>query len=202
MTRWAIAELPPLQAADIVLTRNNALSSRFIRWLLCSDYSHALMIAWPVRLARLTWDYAIIESIAKGVSPGSLVDFYSDQNIAVVRYRGLSSFDGKKIVKEALGYGRKSYDWLLPLAITRKYGWCYIFRLLYRRLTGRMITLPHIEDGRVVCTELIQECYSHLGFRLCRDDVLLPPDTHILRAFTCEVIFRSDVAGRHDQTEH
>jgi hypothetical protein len=120
-------------------------------------------------------DYAILESIAKGVSPGSLRDFYEGQDICILR---LDCPDGqaKKIVARALGYGRAYYDWLIWWPILRRVGLLGFLRLLWKVLTGSPVEIPRVKDGRVVCVELVQDVAEDAGFPLCPADVLLKPD--------------------------
>ena len=153
-----------LQAGDIVGIRGS-------RWNpLCwvsehltyphSAYYHFLIVGY-LRGAQRT----IYESIGKGVSIGFL-DFYKGQEIVVYRiFAEDSAAIGKQVINIIPGYGRASYDYLLPiklLAGALKVWGCQLVHL-HLPTVLRPASLPYAKDGQFICTELAVQPFADIG---------------------------------------
>lgn len=172
---WRIADLPALRPGDWAYVRTNSIPSWIIRFLFKSHYNHALWIAQIFETAQGVVEHiGIIESVAKGVSPGDLWDLYHKSDIAVMR-ADCDDETAKRALAQAYKYGRKRYDFLIPFDTIRRYGWRNTLVAIWWILRGEQVLFPHVKDERVVCVEEIQEPYSDIGFPLIDDAWLLAP---------------------------
>ena len=104
-------------------------------------------------------DYAVLESVNKGVTVGRL-SWYTDRSYNVFRLNRPDSVEiGNSAYLKATKFGRHRYDWKMPFKlawtfITRRFRPCYVTEIPYQR------------DHDFLCTELVFEAYRLAGVRL------------------------------------
>ena len=175
---WQLSELPELRPGDWAYIRTKTIASFVIRFLFKSYYNHALWIAQILKNDQgVLQSVGIIESVAKGVSPGDLWKLYQKADIVIMR-ADCPDETAHQALMEAYKNGRKRYDWLIPLDIIRRYGWRNAFISLIWIIKGEKVLFPHVKDRSVVCVEAIQEPYADVGFPLTDKDWLLSPDPY------------------------
>lgn len=124
-----------------------------------------------------------MESGPRGQNPGELYQDYRNMQFKIVRTM-LNDEQARKVVIIAAQYGYRKYDWLLPIALIKRFG---MFTpkiagkdsaaiMVLKRVLGLRICTPHVRDGRDVCVEYVQEPYEASNLPLCDIDKLLVPD--------------------------
>jgi len=171
-------ESPILQSGDIVGVRGSRWNP--IRWISehltypHSAYYHFLIIGY-MRGNNLT----IYESIGKGVAIGFL-DFYWGKDVVVYRiFAEDSASIGKQVINKIPGYGRASYDYLLPVKLIAgalKVWGCQILHL-HLPTALRPASLPYARDGRYICTELATQPFADIGHPIVPPGVVPIPAT-------------------------
>lgn len=165
-----------LETGDVGLTHSTSLSARLIQFLTHSYWNHAFVIV-VLRQENgedLPW---IVEA---GISPVMReFELAASDEMAIYRYPGLTLEQKRLMALVALSYpGRKIYDFFLPIRIFKRVGLVKGLRILYRMaIKGKDCYIPHISDDFVVCSELVQEMFSAVGYPLIPDEYLLAPGT-------------------------
>lgn len=194
--KWQLSELPVLEGGDIFFSRSEGFPGSLVRWFFrdqagCqAPFNHAGLISEPVYDQQGDlYAVEIVESIWKGPAPGELWTSYHDKHIAILR-PCCSEYLRRRALVLAYARGTVPYDYTIVLTIIRRKGLRWTCIVVDDLLHGRQIAIPHIQDGRLVCIEEVQEPYSTAGFPLYPDPWLMPPIPTELTD-TCEIIFDS-----------
>lgn len=132
-----------IETGDILLIRHSGILSSFIRWYTKSDYAHVAISIGDEYICEID----MFEKLNIKKNPY--------QDFDVFRYKhNLSSSQKKKLSKYLLNKVKtnKGYDWFRILSIFLQ----YTFRF------------PVIMDekNKVICSELIDISYKHIGIDL------------------------------------
>jgi hypothetical protein len=198
MALWELDQLPEIRAGDGFIVRHYSPAARAIRWFFsgwelpdANIYFHCWgnHIGWLEKpILKDDGSYLginTVESCARGQLPGEFYDLYKNSEIMIVQ-TDLTDREAELALYLAKCSGHKPYDWLLPVALVKRYGLIKrkykdvqsVSELLKQRLGGFRIDIPHIYDGRDVCVEFFQEPHADriLHKPLCNDMFLLVPD--------------------------
>ena len=154
-----------LLPADIILEHGSSFSARLIQFITHSYWNHAALVVI---------DDVLIEANKRGRFRRFALG--PPNKMAIYRIIYLNTIERDKIVQQALKYEGRVYDFLLVLRLFQRLGLRKGFSTLKRAIfNSEPISVPHIKDQFVVCSELVQEVYRNAGYPLCEPDKLLFP---------------------------
>lgn len=161
--------MPEFQPADIVLVHSKGFS--LLRLITHMYWNHLALID-----EKLESDYGILESIGKGVACG-LLSFYTGDELAIYRYKGITPEQQQCVRHAARKEGRYRYDFFIPFRVIKKVGVIGTVKLLIWLWTKKEPPpIPHVKDSYVVCSELGQESYQACTIPLISSAYTLIPE--------------------------
>ncbi len=149
----------------------HAKGFNFLRLITGLYYNHTIMID-----DKIQDDYGILESIDKGTA-ANLLSNYQGQEVAIYRYKGITSDQQESLRKNARKMGAYHYDFLIPFRVIKRVGIRKSIKLIIQLLNKEYpLEIPHISDSHVVCSEMVQQAYEMAGIPLEENGWLLTPD--------------------------
>jgi hypothetical protein len=149
-----------LNRGDIILTRGNYLTSKVIRWILGSFYSHAALVFLLPQPQNDFNNTFILESMPTGIGLAKLRTYIGGQNpsedIAILRMQGagLDETYFKQVGALMLDYVKTSYDF--GRAINLGLSFFFSFRRKFNAAGRRNSILKHWQPSQFICSGFIQ----------------------------------------------
>jgi hypothetical protein len=149
-----------LDRGDIILTRGNYLSSRAIRWIIGSFFSHAALVFLLPQSENGFNNTFILESMPTGIGLAKLKSYIGgkapSEDVAILRMKGESFNDAyfKQVGALMLDYVKTSYDF--GRAINLGLALFFSLRRKWSRRGRSFSALKHWVPSQFICSGFIQ----------------------------------------------